>query len=590
MRVLRRLMGVGLLLAVLLVALLPIRTHASAQDFAIRSFDADYYLTRDVDKRSDMRVVERLVAEFPPYDQNHGIERAIPQEYDGHKVSLEVTSVKNDKGKAWPFTTYESRGNTVLRVGDPDKFVRNLQTYVIEYQLRDVTKDFGDHHELYWDVNGTDWGQPFGSVTARVHMKGDVAKAYQGRFRCIEGAKGSTNGCQASETKNGDETVLIFQASRMLYAGENMTLVTAFDDNTFAGYQPTTWERIFPWLVAMWLLSGVVVLIVVIVMLSRAWHRYGKSPDGKGTIIPEYLPPKDISVLTASVILKKDGKDETAQLIDLAVRHYLKIYETETKGSWFRHKKSYELELVHSLTGLRNEEKKLLELIFGANPEVGSRVTIEAIKSKLYTAAAKLQKDTTEAQALVDGYLADMSHARKHYYWIGAMLLLAGTVLLNPGVFISGVVTFIVASMFHPLTEKGVEMRDYLRGLEMYMKLAEAERLRVLQSPSGALKTPVNTRSKKQLVKVYERLLPYAIIFGMEKEWAEAFAPLYTQPPDWYVGNWGTFHAATFVGSLNSFTATTGSTFSPPSNSSSSGFSGGGSSGGGGGGGGGGGW
>ncbi|MEK7152365.1 MAG: DUF2207 domain-containing protein, partial [Patescibacteria group bacterium] len=339
MRIVRRCLGAGLLLAILLIALVPARSYAGVNDFTIRSFDADYYLTRDSARRSNMRVVEKIVVEFPPFDQNHGIERAIPQEYDGHKVGLKLVSVENEKDKAWNYATYDSNNNTVIRIGDADKYVRGLQAYVLEYTLRDVTKAFNDHDELYWDVNGTDWGQPFGKVTARVHLQGSMADAYQNRYRCFEGAAGSTNRCGAHQIKTEDETVITYAASRMLYAGENLTLVAAFDKGTFAAYQPTAWERIFPWLIAAWLVLGGVVLIVVIVLLLRAWRQYGKSPAGRGTIVPEYLPPKDMSVLTASVILKKNGKDETAQIIDLAVRHYLKIYETETRGSWFRTKR-----------------------------------------------------------------------------------------------------------------------------------------------------------------------------------------------------------------------------------------------------------
>jgi uncharacterized membrane protein YgcG len=593
MKVFGRCVRVGALLAVLATVLFPLGVSA-AQDPAgitIHAFEGDYYLTRDADKRSHLKVVERLNVQFPPSDVKHGIERAIPQEYDGHKVNLEVASVKDDKGKSWPYTTYTSNNNTVLRIGDPKKFVHNQQVYIIEYKQRDVTKAFAGHDELYWDTNGTEWGLTFGSVTGRLHLKGDIAKAYQGRNKCYEGSVNSTSKCTITENKTADETVLTFKSSRMLYAGENVSFVTAFDKDTFTGYQKTTWEKVYPWLLGSWIGSGVLVLVFMSVKLWRAWQRFGRSPSGKGAIVPEYLPPKDMSVLTASVIIKKDGKDETAEIIDLAVRHYLKIYESETKGSWFSNKKSFEIELIKATKGLRIEEKKLIELIFGSNPQIGSRVTVEALKSKLYKGAASLQKDTTEANALLEGYLADRSAARRRYYVIGGVLVGLGFVLLNPGVALAGVVTLIVASSFHPLTEKGVETRDYLRGLEMYMKLAEAERLRVLQSPSGAVKTPVDASNKKKLVKLYERLLPYAIIFGLEKEWAKEFAPLYDgKQPDWYVGNWAAFNAAAFVSSINGFTAASNSSFSDPSNSSSSGMGGGGFSGGGGGGGGGGSW
>jgi uncharacterized membrane protein len=132
-------------------------------------------------------------------------------------------------------------------------------------------------------------------------------------------------------------------------------------------------------------------------------------------------------------------------------------------------------------------------------------------------------------------------------------------------------------------------MRDYLLGLRMYMRLAEADRLKVLQSPHGELTEKINIDDKTQLVKLYERLLPYAMLFGIEKQWASEFAKLYDQPPDWYAGN-AAFNAVYFAAAMNSFSVASAASFTPPSNSSSSGFGGGGFAGGGGGGGGGGGW
>jgi uncharacterized membrane protein len=91
-------------------------------------------------------------------------------------------------------------------------------------------------------------------------------------------------------------------------------------------------------------------------------------------------------------------------------------------------------------------------------------------------------------------------------------------------------------------------------------------------------------------VELFEKLLPYAIVMGVEKEWADQFKNIYSQPPEWYSGNITSFNAGYLAGSLNSgFNSAVNASFSPPSNSGSSGF-GGGFSGGGGGGGGGGGW
>lgn len=586
----RRALGFGALLCILAALAVPAQIHAlDPNNFSVRSFDADYYLSRDVGKRSRLNIIETIGVQFPPFAQNHGIERAIPQEYDGHSVHLTLSSVKDEKGRSLTHTTYNSNHNTVVRIGDPDKYVEGLQTYVINYQLQDVTKNFGDHDEIFWDTNGTDWGQTFGSVTARLHLSGDIAKAYTQRVACYEGVEKSTSKCVASVLQKDNETILTFKSSRLLYAGENVSYVAGFKPGTFAKYQPTTWERIYHWLLLSWFALGAIVLVVAISKMLKAWREIGRSPAGRGTIVPEYIPPKDLSVLASSAILKRKGSDITAQIIDLSVRHYLKIYETDTRGNWFRSKRSYELEIVRKLTGLKSEEKRLVDILFGEDQLVGRRITLEQLRSRLYKDTAQLEKEV-EAQVRIQGYLADLSAVRKGYYIWGGLLLAGGFAVLNPGVAAAGFIIAISANAFHPLTGKGVERRDYLRGLEMYMKLAEAERLRYLQSPQGAVKTRVSPNNTKRLVTLYERLLPYAIVFGLEKDWVKQFALLYDQPPEWYVGNWSAFNAAVFASSLSSFSAASNTVFTPPSSSSSSGFSGGGSSGGGGGGGGGGGW
>jgi hypothetical protein len=89
------------------------------------------------------------------------------------------------------------------------------------------------------------------------------------------------------------------------------------------------------------------------------------------------------------------------------------------------------------------------------------------------------------------------------------------------------------------------------------------------------------------VVKLNEKLLPYAVLFGHEKEWAEELGRYYEelgQQPTWYAGH-GAFNAGLFASSIGSMAASTASAYS----SSSGGSSGGASSGGGGGGGGGGG-
>lgn len=120
-------------------------TPVSAVDvdnFKIENYDIHYELRRDNDGHSYLTTTETIRALFPYFDQNHGIERAIPNSYQGHSTNLRIESVKNIVGDSWNYTTYENNGNTVLRIGDAERYVYGKNTYTIRYTQKDVTRYF----------------------------------------------------------------------------------------------------------------------------------------------------------------------------------------------------------------------------------------------------------------------------------------------------------------------------------------------------------------------------------------------------------------------------------------------------------------
>ena len=133
-----------------------------------------------------------------------------------------------------------------------------------------------------------------------------------------------------------------------------------------------------------------------------------------------------------------------------------------------------------------------------------------------------------------------------------------------------------------PLTAEGAEVRDHLAGLKVFIEWVEADRIRMLQSPAGAERVRIDPHQPGEMLKLYEVLLPYAVVFGQEKQWAEQLAGLYGSgnSPGWYSGSTA-FSAASFSSGISSLSASSSS-----SSSTSGGSSGGGSAGGGGGGGG----
>jgi hypothetical protein len=566
--------------------------HAqNVNNFTIQNFEADYYLSQDSEGRSQLKTIEKITAKFPDFDQNHGLERVIPQSYDGHLTSLRIESITDKNGQDLSYSDSTKNDNLVLRIGDASSYVHGEQTYVITYTQRDVTRYFADTNddEFYWDVNGTQWQVPIVELEARLHVASPLNDALSDRSSCYKGVSGSVAQCDLQREPDSSGVLISTRVSD-LRPTETVTFAVGFQPHTFGGYQQSIQER----LLVIW---GVVIAvssilaIVIIVWLSIKYARIMRRAKGRATIIPEYLPPKDASVLAGAQVVKNNSSDITAQLIDLAVRHHLKIYQTKEKTMWKQ--AEYELEIVKT-TDLRKEERGLLEDLFGAAPKPGDRFAMKELQ-KQYALRKKLLDRRKAVRQDARGEYGLFERAQLDATWLnraGILLLITGLAIFSPMVLVAAIVAFSLAYHAWPLTEKGAELRDYLEGLKRYISVAEEERLKMLQSPEGAEKVgSVNEKDTRQLVKLYERVLPYAVLFGQEKEWAQQLGTYYEDgrlQPDWYAGH-GAFNAVVFSSAVSSFSVVS-SSYSSSSSASTGGSGGGGSAGGGGGGGGGGGW
>jgi uncharacterized membrane protein YgcG len=381
-------------------------------------------------------------------------------------------------------------------------------------------------------------------------------------------------------------------AAEDLKPGQNVTLAVGFNPGTFKQYERSAFEKALVYAKYAWvglLLTG----FVLVAWVARKWSTVVNRKKEIGTIIPEYLPPKDMSVTAAANLLDAPKSVFAAQLLDFAVRHYLKLYEIEKTGLFGTKGKDYEIEITRDIHDLKAEEQEVLSDIFGGNTGVGSRLALSTLRNNTTVYQRTLDNNKKLKQLVRGSY----GLRAKDPYWtrwflrLGFGMLAFGVLTLSPLIVIAAIVAFISSYTAWVLTDKGLAARRYLMGLKMYIDVAETERLRMLQSPEGAQKVgSIDPNDKAQLVKLYERVVPYAVLFGQEKEWNKQIGTLYEatgQTPDWYSGH-SAFSAAAFSSAMTGFSSS--ATYSAASNASTGGSSGGGTSGGGGGGGGGGGW
>lgn len=554
-------------------------------NFHISSYAVDMKLSRNGQKRSTLWTKETITADFPTYDQNHGLERAFVTSYDGHPTKLSIVSVTNAAGENLKY----SMNNDVMRIGDADRYVHGTQTYVIIYTQQDVTRYYANtgRDEFYWDVIGHEWGVPIDTAVINLNVDKTLSTTLTGDAACYQGASGSTEACQIERTDEGYTTTL---GGFQPYDG--VTIAVGFKASTFTAYTPSLFERV----VGIWFVVQLVglfaALLVLPVVAVRQRNRMNRKKELVG-IPAEFLPPEDASVTVSSKIGTEARAVQTAQLLDLAVRRYVKIYETQQKT--FIWPAKYEIEIAKDISTLRWEEREVLEDAFGARPAVGSRLDLTSLRNNTayYFRTTNNDSDLTKLIRGEYGLRALDEKEQGKLQRKAGIFLLVGLLTLSPVFLVFAATYFGLSFACWRLTDKGLELRRYLEGLKEYIKMAETDRIKTLQSPEGAEKVArvVNGTDEVQLIKLYERVLPYAVLFGLEKEWNEQLGRYYettNSQPGWYAGQSGVFNAAVFTSAMSSFSSV--SNYASSSSSSSGGSMGGGFSGGGGGGGGGGGW
>jgi uncharacterized membrane protein YgcG len=604
----RPLAALAAVLGFLAIAItLPATAHADVEDFRFDSFDARMTLTRDADHHAELSVIETLVAVFPDDDQNRGIIRAIPDDYDGVPLHTQITSVTGADGASIPYEVETERREVRVLTGD-DTYVHGVQTYVISYTQRDTIRSFADTDadEFYRDINGTQWGQAFGRVSVALTIDGALADdVVDGAAACYRGAEGSTDRCDIDRATqpNGDET---FSASSSdLPPGENLTISVGFARGTFVpGEVVRTAAEQFsvdaaPVLSAV--SAGALGVSAVAIGAAVSSRRRNRDAQGRGIIVAEYEPPADTDIVEGAYLIRRTGAALPAAILDTAVSGHLRIVEDPTADD--------ELVLEYldgaGATALR---AGVLAAVFGNDPRPGERVALdtpgtdagERLRDLLPLAKSELRRrgwlrpprwGTAAAAGTTAVAAFGLSVAALVVTAVGATPTW-WQVAAIPVTVVAGILTFVLIRYSDHVTDAGAPARDHLIGLRDYLTLAEADRLRMLQSPEGAERRSGGAHDPAQVLHLYERLLPWAVVWGVEREWADVLATRARADGvdvGWYRGPNG-FSSAAFASSLSTMQA--GSSPAPQASGSGSfsggsfggGFSGGGMGGGGGGG------
>jgi len=546
----------------------------SANAEVIDSFDAEIKINPD----ASFNVSEKIQYDFGE-TQKHGIFRNIPIKYQArggnYNLRLGGISVTDEKGSSYNFATSYLGNDLEIKIGDANQLVSGKKMYVINYVIGRTINYFDTYDEFYWNATGTGWPVAIKKATVKVSLPQNVASG-ELKSECFVGTFGGTEKC----LNNLTNSATIFSTNRELASGEGLTVVFGFPKGIV--HEPSLGEKFLETLKD----NGILFLPVIILLaMLWLWWQKGRDPEGRGTIIAQYDAPDNLTPLEVGTVVdeKADKKDISAEIIYLAVRGYLKIKKTESKVLFIT-TTDYVLEKLKNSEIQENDfDQKLMAAFF----KDSNSVKISDLKDTFYKNLKEINEKIYVDVCTKGYFLKNPDKIRKIYLGTGVGILFAGLFFSGfwgalgvVSFILSGSIIMICSSLMPKKTLKGVAAKEYILGLKEYLSVAEKDRLKFHNAPE---KNPQR----------FEKLLPYAMVLGVEKEWAEQFQDIYKQNPNWYedgTGNPTVFNSLLFVNSLNSFSSEANSSlYSNPSSAAAggSGFSGGGVGGGFGGGGGG---
>jgi uncharacterized membrane protein YgcG len=557
---------------ILVVALLAAMSAPALAVERILQFISDV----KVEQNSDLLVTETIRVQAEGYDIKRGILRDFPTRYtgrDGRRVNVgfDVLSVTRD-GRPEDYKTEALSNGVRIRIGNAGQTLSfGSHTYVIRYRTTRQIGFFENFDELYWNATGTGWTFPIDVAEARITLPEKVAFTQTALYTGPQGA--TDKNAQIVEQRPG---YIVFRTTRPLPARNGLTVAAAWPKGIV---NPPTQAQ----LARYWLRDNLPVMVagIGLVLLlgyyALAWWKVGRDPR-RGTIIPLFAPPKDMSAPAVRYVheMEFDNRTFSAAILDLAVHGGVKLSDsgkqmrlTELQGArdvsspvatmareLFRSNSSVVLDNVnHKIIGKAKDElherlKALyLKSMFTNNYGWSNTGLLLWV---LFTASLALSVFLT--------YGADLG---------GAMLF--GTAFAAPGTAVmvafllglvsgrTGLLTFLFGFLFsgafaiagfavllgatHTLTGSLFNLYALavltpilvapLVGLAYYLlKAPTAEGRKVMDQIEG-FKQYLGVAEEDRLnylhppektPELFERFLPYAVALNVENRWAERFA------------------------------------------------------------------
>ncbi|GLY54697.1 hypothetical protein Lesp01_83520 [Lentzea sp. NBRC 102530] len=462
-------------------------------------------------------------------------------------------AVGNDLERQYQVTDAKVDGKGSAGTGD-DTFSVTLEgTSTLTYTVVGAVAPVGDTLEVRWQVAGG-WDAELDRVAVSFSAPDSPTSV-----NCLAGPVGSSQPCTSADLADGKgvraQEIKLAPQERIdiaigLTAGVvPPNAVVVEQSGLLAAFALTPISAVALGALLVLLLGGVALLWylrgrdaaalagevgAVSVLVRDEQNRVAfASPDGVlpgqvGTVVDEHV----------------DVVDVTATVIDLAVRNYLWI--TETDGHDWQIVRRNPLDA--SLSGY---ERAVAEALLPPHVEAVSVAELRGRQIDLAAVRDKLYEDVVEKRWFVRRPDAE----RTKFWWAGIALaatgvvatvvlaLTVGNALFGLAVAVGGVALALGARSMPARTKRGSELLEHVRGLRGYLH--------------GVTPDDVPEADREL---VFSRSLPYAVVLGETERWLTTFGQGQNQQDLYWYGNATDFRRSfpAFLGALDGVLAQAG--------------------------------
>ena len=542
--------------------------------FALFGEHIEHFDTKVVIKDSSNAYIKESILWDFGSNRRHGIYRDIPK----NKMRLKNLEVYQN-GRVAPYKLIDKNNYWRIRIGSPNYYVSGRVNYLIKYNLTgEVVRRLNSKNYIIVDVIGVGFKKPIKVATATIYLP----KVLQNKVN-IKAFRGKFGSKTPVEFKNlGDRIVL---KTYNLAPYEGVTISISFDPTLMdVGEKPSDkyWQNPIYYLFF-------APILALFYYFGKRFNIFGDI----GSIAPRYRPPKDLTVMEAGLL--KDNFVEFDEIkpaiLELANLGYIKI-EEDNHGLYLKKIK----EPDEKLTSIQRD---LMDEIFGYSQIIPNNAIkieknfFERIRDKLHSTLVEkgyfgssiksvrssfiffvisvgllsigaffyyVFKDSLAEKLIPMGVsLAFISVGIFNLFgaiksrdfgatifsilWIifssifllsviGSKDLLISIILM---IVVIAIGSYLIYKRLNTLTFKGALAKRHLLGLKEFIERADKDKIKFFL---------------KEDKKYLDKMLPYAVLFGLNEHWLNLYKELETPLPDWYMGDYATFSNLDFEPSI----------------------------------------